>query len=72
MLKEHHRHALVQVYQLQGKQNASSCRLKLVYCSPEDGTFVLKHDGDAPLTLVLIKPVHLAGVMSGVLCYMIL
>jgi hypothetical protein len=34
---------------------------------PEDVTLVPKHIGDAPLILVLIKTVHLVGVINSIL-----
>jgi len=34
---------------------------------PENGTLVPQHVGDAPLTFVSIRTVHLVCVMNGVL-----
>jgi len=36
---------------------------------PKNGTLVTKHFGDDPLICILIKIVHLLGVINGVLGY---
>ena len=45
----------------------TKCYCKAAICVlPADGIHVLKHVGDAHLVLVLIKKVHLVGIINGV------